>query len=158
VASLAPRVPLLLMAGDRDNPSKDALQSVQQVVQRARLNKVELFPSSLHGYKFLRLEPKITATVFQFLETALKNRPVEWEPQYNLTPVTFGDAQIVMNAKPTDVRKDQAIIKDQAKDAVQPAPNAKADDAKKKKGDEMEQKPPAAKEAVPAAPKPVNPD
>jgi dienelactone hydrolase len=158
VASLAPRVPLLLLAGDRDNPSKDALQSVQQVVQRARLNKVELFPSSLHGYKFLRLEPKITATMFQFLETALKNRPVEWEPQYNLTPVTFGDAQIVMNAKPTDGRKDQPMIKDQAKDAVPPAPNAKADDVQKQKGGEMERKLPAAKEAVPAAPKPVNPD
>ena len=80
LASLAPRVPLLLLAGDRDNPSKDAVQSVQQLVQRTRLNKVELFPSSLHGYKFLRLEPKVTAAVFQFLDATLKNRPVEWEP------------------------------------------------------------------------------
>ena len=66
VASLAPRVPLLLWPVSRDNPSKDAVQSVQQVVQRTRLNKVELFPSSLHGYKFLRLEPKITSAVFHF--------------------------------------------------------------------------------------------
>ena len=57
----------------------------------ARLNKVELFPSSLHGYKLLRLEPKVTSTLFHFLDTSLKNRPVDWEPQYNLTPVTFGD-------------------------------------------------------------------
>jgi hypothetical protein len=158
LASLAPRVPLLLLAGDRDNPSKDALQSVQQVVQRARLNKIELFPSSLHGYKFLRLEPKITATVFPFLETALKNRPVEWEPQYNLTPVTFGDAQIVMNAKPSDGQKDQAKAKDQPKIAVPPAPNAKADEANKQKGEEMERKQPAAKESVPPPPQPEKPN
>ena len=99
VASLASRVPLLLVVGERDNASKDAVQSVRQVVQRTRLNKVELFPSSLHGYKFLRLEPKVTAALFQFLDISLKNRPIEWEPQYNLTPVTFGDAQMVLNAK-----------------------------------------------------------
>ena len=83
ITSIAPRVPLLLLAGERDNPSKDAVQSVRQNVQRARLNKVELFPSSLHGYKLLRLEPKVTSAIFHFLETTLKNRPVEWEPQYN---------------------------------------------------------------------------
>ena len=58
LAPLAPRVPLLLLAGDRDNPSKDAVQSVQQILQRTRLNKIEIFPSSFHGYKLLRLEPK----------------------------------------------------------------------------------------------------
>ncbi len=118
LASLAPRVPLLLLAGDRDIPSKDALQSVQQLVQRTRLNKVELFPSSLHGYKLLRLEPKLTSAIFSFLETTLKNRPVEWEPEYNLTPVTFGDPQMVLNAKPSDSRKDQPKTKDQPKNAA----------------------------------------
>ena len=108
LASLAPRVPMLLLAGDRDGPSKDAVQSVQQLVQRTRLNKVELFPSSLHGYKFLRLEPKVTAAIFPFLDATLKNRPVEWEPQYNLTPVTFSDPQIVLNSKPSETRKDQS--------------------------------------------------
>ena len=105
VTSLAPRVPLLLVVGERDNPSKDAVQSVRQLVERSRLNKVELFPSSLHGYKLLRLEPKVTSSLFHFLEIALKNRPVEWEPQYNLTPVTFGDAQMVHNAKRPDAPK-----------------------------------------------------
>jgi dienelactone hydrolase len=123
VASLAPRVPLMLLAGERDNPSKDAIQSVRQIVQRARLNKVELFPSSLHGYKLLRLEPKVVSALSHFLETTLKNRPVEWEPQYNLTPVTFGDPQVVPNSKPAD----------NAKDGVKnpPAQKQKADDAKK---------------------------
>ena len=70
VASLASRVPLLLVVGERDNPSKDAVQSVRQLVERSRLNKVEIFPSSLHGYKLLRLEPKVTASLFHFLEIA----------------------------------------------------------------------------------------
>ena len=125
VASLAPRVPLLLLAGSRDAPSKDAVQSVQQVVQRARVNKVELFPSSLHGYKFLRLEPKITSAVFQFLDTSLKNRPIEWEPQYNLTPVTFSDPQMVLNTRPSDSRKDQSKANDHAEKAAPPVPKQK---------------------------------
>ncbi len=127
VASLAPRVPLLLLAGERDTPSKDAVQSAQQVVQRTRLNKVELFPSSLHGYKFLRLEPKITSALFQFLDTSLKNRPIEWEPQYNLTPVTFSDPQMVLNARPSDSRKDQSKAKEPGQERRPPAPSKKAD-------------------------------
>ncbi len=103
VASLAPRVPLLILAGERDNASKDAAQSVRHLVERERLNKVELFPSAFHGYKLLRLEPKVTSTLFHFLETSLKLRPVDWEPQYNLTPVTLADIpQMVLNARPPD--------------------------------------------------------
>src|SRR5262249_17934581 len=75
VTTLAPRVPLLLVAGERDNISKDSVQAVRETVQRARLNKVELFPSSLHGYKLVRLEPKLTMALMHFLDTTLKNKP-----------------------------------------------------------------------------------
>jgi hypothetical protein len=159
LAPLAPRVPLLLMAGDRDGPSKDAVQSVEPVVKRARLNKVELFPSKLHGYMFLRLEPKVTSALFSFLDTALKNRPVEWEPRYNLTPVTFSDPLIVPNAKPSDSRKDQPKTKDQAKKAAAGAPDPKAGDARNVEGDPGEKKPPAPpQDNAPAAPRPEKPD
>ena len=131
VASLASRVPLLLVVGERDNASKDAVQSVRQLVERSRLNKVELFPSSLHGYKLLRLEPKVTASLFHFLEISLKNRPVEWEPQYNLTPVTFGDAQMVQNTKRPEAPKAKT------KNAAPLAPNQKAEDAKKPEGEKV---------------------
>ncbi len=118
IASVAPRVPLLLLAGERDNGAKDALQAVTPITQRTRLNKVQLFPSSLSGYKLLRLEPKVTAVLSHFLETTLKNRPVEWEPEYNLTPVTFGDIQLVQNTKTATAQKDQVKAKDQAKNPV----------------------------------------
>jgi dienelactone hydrolase len=126
LGGIGPRVPFLLLAGEKDAPSKDAVQSARQIAQRSRLNKIELFPSSLHGYKFLRLEPKVTTTIFQFLDTTLKNRPVEWEPQYNLTPITYGEPQIVLNSKATDARKDQPKAKQAEKDAA-PAPKPKAE-------------------------------
>jgi len=151
VASLATRVPLLLLAGERDNPSKDAVQSVRQLVERSRLNKVEFFPSSLHGYKLLRLEPKVTSALFHFLEVSLKNRPVEWEPQYNLTPVTFGDAQMVQNTKQSDVPKAKA------KNTAPPAQNQKAGDAKKLKGEKGEPDQPQ-KDLPPPPPQPEKPN
>ena len=138
VASLAPRVPLLILAGERDNASKDAAQSVQHVVERERLNKVELFPSAFRGYKLLRLEPKVTSTLFRFLETSLKLRPVDWEPQYNLTPVTLADIpQMVLNARPPDQAKAKAKdeAKAKAKDAAAPA-EKKAEAAKGKLDEE----------------------
>jgi hypothetical protein len=107
VASVAERVPLLLLAGERDNGAKDAVQAAVPFAQRTRLSKVQVFPSSLTGYRMLRLEPKVTSAIIHFLDTTLKNRPVEWEPEYNLTPVTFGDIELVLNTKATPVRNDQ---------------------------------------------------
>ena len=99
---LSSRVPMLLMAGERDNPSKDAIQTVRQAIERGRLNKIEMYPSNLHGYKFLRLEPKITSALMHFLENSLKNRAVAWEPQYNLLPVAVSDIQVVRHDKKAD--------------------------------------------------------
>ena len=96
-ASLAPRIPLALLAGSKDNASKDAVESVRRLVERGRLNKVELFPSSFHGYKLIRLEPKVTAAITRFLEATVKLRPTEWEPRYNLTPVTVSDILTVQH-------------------------------------------------------------
>jgi hypothetical protein len=152
VASLAGRVPLLFLAGERDNASKDAVQSVRQLVERSRLNKVELFPSSLHGYKLLRLEPKVTSVLFQFLETSLKNRPVEWEPQYNLTPVTFGDVQMVQKNKQTDVAKGKA----KAKGPAAPGTAKKADEGKNRKEAKGRPDEPQ-KDVLPRRPKPAAP-
>jgi alpha-beta hydrolase superfamily lysophospholipase len=141
LASLAPRVPHLLLAGERDNASKDAVQSVRPIVERARLNKVELFPSSLHGYKLLRLEPKVTASLFRFLDTSLKNRPIDWEPEYNLTPVTVGDIQTAMNAQPPEGRKAEPKAKDRAK-AAAAADKRKAEAAKNQTREKTDRKQP----------------
>ena len=140
VTSLAPRVPLFLLAGDHDVPSKDAVKSVQQILQRTRLNKVELFPSSLHGYKLLRLEPKLTSALFPFLETTLKNRPIEWAPEYNLTPVTISDPLMVLNTNPPERKKDLSQTKNAAKNAApndaNPKPDAEKAKAKEPEGDQ----------------------
>jgi Serine aminopeptidase, S33 len=156
VASLAPRVPLLILAGERDNASKDAAQSVRHVVERERLNKVEFFPSAFHGYKLLRLEPKLTTTLFRFLETSLKLRPVDWEPQYNLTPVTLADIpQMVLNARPPDQVKAKDEVKAKAKDAAAPA-EKKAEAAKNL--DEEKAAPKQSPQDPPPPPKADNPN
>src|SRR5262249_42707578 len=126
LASLAPRIPILLQAGERDNASKDAVQGVRKLVERARLNKVELYPSSLPAYKLLRREPKVTTTLLHFLDTSLRGRAADWEPQYNLMPVTFSEIQTVPNARTADTEKKQAKTQDRAQDAAAP----KAEEAK----------------------------
>jgi len=158
MAPLASRIPLFLLAGERDNPSKDAVKSVRLTVERARLNKVELFPSSLHGYKLLRLEPKVTSALVRFLDTTLKNRPAEWEPQYNLTPVTCGDPQLVQNLKPADNVNNKAKnqAKDLAKDIAPPPKNPKAKDAPEQKEENADPKQPR-KDLVPLLPRPEKP-
>jgi hypothetical protein len=155
MASLAPRVPLLVMAGERDVPSKDAAQSVRQLVERARLNKVELFPSSLHGYKLLRLEPKVTTALIHFLETSLRGRAMEWEPQYNLTPVIYGDIQTVLNSKPSGIAKNQPKAKEAAK---KPAADQKEEAAKNAKEGKAEKKEQQPQEKVPPPPQPEKPN
>jgi alpha-beta hydrolase superfamily lysophospholipase len=126
--SLATRIPMLLLAGEKDNASKDAIQGVRTLVERGRLNKIELYPSSLHGYKLLRLEPKVTSTLFHYLDTTIKNRAVAWEPQYNLNPVTFSEIQTVRHTKPEDALKKPAAA--DTKKAAEPEAKAPAEDAK----------------------------
>jgi hypothetical protein len=135
VASLAPRIPLALLAGSKDNASKDTVESMRRIVERARLNKVELFPSSLHGYKLLRLEPKVTTTITRFLDSTIKLRATEWEPRYNLIPVTVSDILIVRHTKPSE--KPDAAKKAQAKEAAKEKPDAPA----KAKGQDEQKKP-----------------
>jgi pimeloyl-ACP methyl ester carboxylesterase len=108
VADLASRFPLMLMAGEGDPASSNPVRAVAPLVERTRLNKVEFFPSKLHGYKLLRLEPKVTALIAKFFEphVQLKSR-VDWEPRYNLAPVPFIDVQMVSNARPPEAAKEK---------------------------------------------------
>jgi alpha-beta hydrolase superfamily lysophospholipase len=164
--SLAPRTPLALLAGSKDNPSKDAVESVRRLVLglpqqvqgedpgrnqkgavkkpkaeeqvgRLRLNKVELFSSSLHGYKLMRLEPKVTPAIIRFLEPTIKLRPIDWEPRYNLTPVTVSEIQTVRHAQTPEK---PAVKKGQAK--APEAPKPKEADAAGKAGEAEEKKKP----------------
>src|SRR5271157_2650557 len=135
--SLAPRTPLALLAGSKDNASKNAVEFVRRRVERAWLNKVELFPSSLHGYKLMRLEPKVTPAIMRFLEPTIKLRPIDWEPRYNLTPVTVSEIQTVRH---TQAPEKPAAQKGQAKAAEAPKP--KEADAAGKAGEVEEKKKP----------------
>lgn len=117
--SLASRTPLALLAGSKDNTAKDAVESVRRLLERARANKIELFPSSLHGYLLMRLEPKVTTAITRFLEPTTKLRPIDWEPRYNLTPVTVSEIQTIPHIP---IPKKQAVKKGPAK-AVEAAAN-----------------------------------
>ena len=130
--SLATRIPMLLLAGERDGASKDAVQAVRPMVERGRLNKIELYPSPLHGYKLLRLEPKVTSALFHFLDNTLKNRAVSWEPQYNLLPVTFTDIQTIRHTKPDDPLKKPDADRKKAAEAAK-APPAEKEKAQQKR-------------------------
>ena len=129
MSALAPRIPVLLMAGERDASSHDAIKRVRAGVEKVRLNRVELFPTSLHGYKLLRLEPRATAVIDKFLEGTVKLKANDWEPRYNLTPVTYTDIQVVRHVKPVD--NDRAPLGERENGKAKAAPKAKgkADDA-----------------------------
>jgi hypothetical protein len=97
--SVGPRIPLLLMVGARDVVSADPVRAVRPLVERVRQNRVEIFDSSLHGYKLLRLEPRAPSVVARFFEGTVKFKNNEWEPRYNLTPVAYGDIELVRGGK-----------------------------------------------------------
>jgi len=148
--SLAPRIPILLMAGERDSISADPVRMVRPVVERPaaglKLNRVELFDTSLHGYKLLWLEPKVPSTIAKFLEGTIKLKATAvWEPRYNLTPVQFDDIQLVRAAKDKDKDKEAA-----AKEKEKEKGAAPGDAKEKEKGLNEQEK---AKDAAPAAKK-----
>lgn len=128
LTKLAPRVPLLLMVGERDDDSNASVKAVGPFVERTKTNKIELFPSSLHGYKLLRLEPKASSVLTRFLDSTLKSRADEWEPRYNLNPIAFADIQVVRNTNSaTPAKAKDAPAKAKAKDKAKDAPPEKKD-------------------------------
>lgn len=100
MSALAPRIPVLLMVGERDNVSHDTVQRIKAGVEKTRQNKVEIYSSSLHGFKLLRLEPGATTDLAKFLEGTVKLRATEWEPRYNLNPISYAEIQVVHHKDP----------------------------------------------------------
>ncbi|MGE3821329.1 MAG: hypothetical protein AB7I30_18105, partial [Isosphaeraceae bacterium] len=109
----------------------DTVKRVKAGVEKIRQNKVELYPSSLHGFKLLRLEPEATTHLAKFLEGTVKLRAAEWEPRYNLNPVAFTDVKVVRHKDPEkeqakEPEKEQAKEKEMEKAKAAP-PEKKAD-------------------------------
>ena len=128
LAPLALRVPMLLLAGEKDKPSSDAVEAARQGVERSRLNKIELFPSSLHGFRLLRLEPKVATTLLRHLDSTLKLRPSEWEPRYNEFPIAVTDVRTVQRRSP---EKPEAEEKAEADEKPNAEEKAKAEEKPK---------------------------
>ncbi len=101
ITALAARVPLDLMVGERDAASiglaDDGAASVKAIVKRYQANRVETFPSALHGYKLLQFEPNLTGSIVKFLEGTIKTKAEEWEGRYLLSPVTYTEIKIIKN-------------------------------------------------------------
>jgi len=130
MSALAPRFPLMVMVGARDQASSDPVRAVRPIVENPlyKQNKIETFDTPLHGYKLLRLEPKVTSLITRFLEGTAKYKNVEWEPRYNLTPIGFKDVAIVLN-KAGDAAK--------AAPAPAPAPGKEKEKDKEKEKQEV---------------------
>ena len=97
LTTLAARVPLCLMVGERDTASFELVDSIKPIVKRYRLNQVETFPAALHAYQLLRLEPNLTGSIMKFLDTTIKIKTDEWEGRYLLDPVRFTDIKVLPN-------------------------------------------------------------
>ncbi|WP_435008683.1 alpha/beta hydrolase [Tundrisphaera lichenicola] len=106
ITALAARVPIDLMVGERDAASlgliDDGPASIKAIVKRQRNNQVDTFPSALHGYKLLRLEPNLTGTLTRFLDATIKSKGDDWEGRYLLNPVTYLDPKVVKHPDRTD--------------------------------------------------------
>ena len=77
----------------------------------------------------------MTPTILRFLEPTIKIRPIDWEPRYNLTPVTVSEIQTVRH---TQAAEKPAAKKAQAKGAEAPKPKegdaaGKAEEVEEKK-------------------------
>lgn len=124
LATLAQRVPIQVLSGERDAASKEIVASIRPILERTRVNKVEIYPTSLHGYKLVWLEPGAVAAAVKFMESTTKFKVDEWEPRYNLDPVVYSDASLVRRVLKTKKADEAATTKADepaAKKADEPA-------------------------------------
>jgi hypothetical protein len=113
MTNIAARVPIDLLVGEKDAASfplvDDSPTSVNATVKRQRSNKIETFPSALHGYKLLQFEPNLTQSITRFLEATSKVNPQVWEPRYLLMPVTYFDIRVIKNPVRIDPATKKAV-------------------------------------------------
>lgn len=126
VPQFAFRLSALLLAGEKDAASADALEAVRKAVGRNQVSKVTLLPDSgLKGEFLLRLGPKATEPVLRFLDSTARLLRKEWDARYLLDPLPYRDVRPVLKAKAK--AKDQE--KEQAKEkADEPKADARAKD------------------------------
>jgi pimeloyl-ACP methyl ester carboxylesterase len=113
LSNLAPRVPILLIAGEKD---AETAKAAQPILERPRLaSKVAVFETRLQADRLLRFEPKVIDTIVKFLEDPVKFRTnSEWEPRYLLTPVAATGIETI-SSKAEDEAKKAEAKKDEAK-------------------------------------------
>lgn len=124
---IAPRFPMLLISGDRDEQSIQPVRDSQPVVERHRLSQVAYFDSALHGEKLLNFFPKVPEAIEKFLNDPVKFRAGEWEPRYLLDPVRFDEISLIADSGylPIPGAPGDALPKAKA-DAGAPQPKAPA--------------------------------
>jgi Serine aminopeptidase, S33 len=124
VGAIAPRLPIEILVGKKDNPSITAAREVQSVVERQQRSKVVLFETALHGFKLLRLFPKVIEPLDAFLKETIKIRLIDWEPRYLLDPV--GVSHVELFAKSAAAPGADAAKKAAAPPPLTPLPKKKA--------------------------------
>jgi dienelactone hydrolase len=89
VQRVAPRIPILVVVGERDPRSMDVAPTIRGAVERQRGGEVAMLPSALHGYKLIQFLPATTETMFSYFDHQLMSKLGEWEPRYLLDPVEY---------------------------------------------------------------------
>lgn len=107
---IAPRIPILIVCGDRDQASINVVKAAQPIVERQLKSKVSYFDTNLHGTRLLGFFPKVPATVARFLDDPVKGRVIEWEPRYLLTPMPY-QSEGVVETKTAKNKKDDPAAK-----------------------------------------------
>jgi pimeloyl-ACP methyl ester carboxylesterase len=124
VGTIAPRIPILLLAGDRE---AELAATLKPTVERQRLSKVVHLKTPLRGTRLVRYGPKAAETLTKYLEEPVKFRSnAEWEPRYLLTPIAYDEVQVVaQDAKPAAEGPAGPDAKSKAKAVPEPKSDAK---------------------------------
>jgi hypothetical protein len=131
IGLLAPRVPIAVLVGQKDALSINAVRDTKPIVERQQRSKVVQFDTTLHGYKLLRLVPKVVEPIDNFFKETIKIRLIDWEPRYLLSPTGVSNIELVSKKGPSNPST-PATKKDAAKKDAAEAPKKEAADAPKK--------------------------
>jgi pimeloyl-ACP methyl ester carboxylesterase len=126
VTALAPRVPILLVAGEKHTASFEPVKELRPIVARQRLSRVDTYQTGLHGIRLVQHFPKVATAITRFLDDPLKSRVNEWEGRYLLNPVAYHDEGVIERNKAAD-----APAAKKAAGAAEPAKNDAEAPAKK---------------------------
>ncbi len=102
IERIVDQVPVLIEGGKGDPALAEFLTDLQPILADEPQSEIAPIDARIGGINLVRFAPAATTPILNFLDNTLQIRTDEWEPRFNLQPITYGSVEPVQRPNVTN--------------------------------------------------------